>query len=91
MQVNGHMMYILLRTPWYLDGLVCVCDEGDEETEHHVNEKRYERIEINSAEQPHHCVLLLKLGERWKHVIPVDQREETFCHTTKAFKLNHNK
>lgn len=72
----------------YLDGLVCVSDEGDEETEHHVDEERDEGVQIHSAEQPHHRVLLLKLGKCGKHVVSIDQREEALSHSTHILKLN---
>ncbi len=31
----------------YLDGLVSSSDKSDEEREHHVNEQRDERVEVN--------------------------------------------
>lgn len=71
MRIGTHVKFIWYNHH-YLDGLVSICDEGDEETEHHVDEEGDERVEIGSAEQPHHCVLLLKVRKRREHVVPVD-------------------
>lgn len=71
----------------YLDALVSVCDKSYEKAEHHVDEERDERVEVDPAEQPHHCVLLLELCKRREHVVPVHQREEAFGHAAQTFKL----
>lgn len=72
----------------YLDALVSICDESYEQAEHHVDEERDERVEVDPAEQPHHSVLLLDLGKRREHVIPVHQREEAFGHSAQTLKLS---
>lgn len=77
------------RTQKYLDGLVGVCDEGDEERQHHVYEEGDEGVEVRSAEEPHQSVFVLQLGKRSEHVVTIQQGEQAFCHTTEAFKLGH--
>lgn len=44
-----------------LDGLVGVCDESDEQAEHHVDEEGDIRVEVDSAEEPHHVALVSHL------------------------------
>lgn len=71
----------------YLNALICICDESYEKTEHHVDEERDERVEVDPAEEPHHGVLLLELRKRLEHVVPVHQGEEAFGHTAQTLKL----
>lgn len=73
-----------------LDGLVCVCDEGNEQTEHHVNEEREEGVEVEPAEQPHHVSLLSHLLESGVQVITVDQREQALRHLVQGPELVEN-
>lgn len=61
----------------YLECVVCVCDDGDEQAEDHVNEERHEGIDVHSAENPHQAALLLHVLEGGEHVVSVDQREQT--------------
>lgn len=63
-----------------LNGLIGVCNESDEEAEHHVDEEQDEGVEIESAEEPHHVALVSHLQEGGVHVVPIDQREETLAH-----------
>lgn len=74
---TGKKTELFLR---YLDGLVGIRDEGDEEAEHHVDEEWYKGVEVDTAEHPHQRRLFLKLGECGKHVVSVHQREETLGH-----------
>ena len=71
----------------YLDGVVGVRDERDEERQHHVDEEGDEGVEVGPAEQPHHGVLVLQLGEGGEHVVAVEQREQTLSHAAQALKL----
>ncbi len=70
-----------------LDGLIGAGNESDEEAEHHVNEEGDEGVEVDSAEQPHHVALVPHLQEGGVHVVPIDEREEAFCHFVKRSKL----
>lgn len=72
----------------YLYALVSVRDESYEKAKHHVDEERDERVKVDPAEKPHHGVLLLELGERREHVVPVHQGEEAFGHTAQTLKLS---
>lgn len=71
----------------YLDGLVGVSDEGDEERQHHVDEQGDEGVEVGPAEEPHHDVFVLQLREGGEHVVAVHQGEEALRYTTQALKL----
>lgn len=72
----------------YLDALISICDESYEKAEHHVDEERDERVEVDPAEQPHYGVLLLELSKCREHVIPIHQGEEAFGHTAQTLKLS---
>lgn len=74
----------------YLDGVVGVCDEGDEEREHHIDEEGDEGVEVDAAEQPHQAVFVLQLCKGGVHVVTVDQREQALGHPTQALKLRWN-
>lgn len=56
-----------------LDGLIGVSDESDEEAEHHVDEQGDERVEVESAEEPHHVAIFPQHQKGGVHVIPVDE------------------
>lgn len=71
----------------HLDCVVCVGDDGDEEAEDHVYEERHKGVEVDSAEDPHQVVLLLHVLESGKHVVSVDQGEETLRHRVQAPEL----
>lgn len=73
----------------YLDGLIGVRDEGDEERQHHVNEQGDEGVEVRTTEEPHQRVFVLQLGEGGEHVVTVQQREQTLSHTAQPLKLEH--
>lgn len=66
----------------HLDGLVGICDEGDKEWQHHVDEQGDEGVEVRPAEKPHQCVFVLQLGKGGEHVVAVQQGEQALCHTT---------
>lgn len=91
--VIGFFVAFLFRSGrWqreYLDGLVGIGDEGNEERQHHVNEQRDEGVEVRAAEEPHQRVFVLQLGEGGEHVVAVQQGEQTLCHATQALKLGH--
>lgn len=74
----------------YLDGLVGVGDEGDEERQNHVDEEGDEGVEVRPAEEPHQLVLVLQLGEGGEHVIAVHEGEQAFGHSTQALELHDN-
>lgn len=71
----------------HLDGFIRVGDEGDEERQHHVDERWDERVEVRPTEEPHQGVLVLQLGEGGEHVVAVQEREQTLGHTTQLLKL----
>ena len=64
----------------YHNGVVGSGDERDEEGQHHVDEQRDKGVKVDLAEDPHQRAALLHLGERYKHVVSVDQREEALRH-----------
>ncbi len=47
----------------HLDGVIGVCDKGDEEAQDHESEERDEGVDIHSAEHPHQIILVSVLGE----------------------------
>lgn len=71
----------------YLDSLIRVGDEGDEERQHHVDEHWDEGVEVGSAEEPHQIVLVLQLGEGSEHVVAIQQGEQALRYTTQLLKL----
>lgn len=75
----------------YLDGLVGVGDEGDEERQHHVDEQRDEGVEVGPAEEPHQSVFVLQLGEGGEHVVAVQQGKKALRHATQSLKLGETK
>ena len=89
-QDDGLQIYKMRGKP-HLDGVVGVGDDGDEEAEDHVDEERDKSIEVDPAEHPHHAALLLHVLKGGKHVIPVDQREETLRHGVQGPKLKPKK
>lgn len=70
-----------------LDGFVGVSDESDEQAEQHVDEKRDEGVEVESAEKPHHVAFVFHPQKGAEHVVPIYEREETLCHFVKRSKL----
>lgn len=66
-----------LHQKYHLDGFVGVCDDCDEKAEDHVYEEGDKGVEIDSAVNPHQAALLLHVLEGGKHVVSVDQREQT--------------
>lgn len=71
----------------HLDGAVGVRDDGDEEAEDHVDEERYEAVEVDPAKDPNQAALLLHVLEGGEHVVSVDQREQTLRHRVQRPKL----
>lgn len=71
----------------HLDGVVGVGDDCDEQAEDHVDEERHKGVEVNPAEDPHHAVLVLHVLEGGKHVVSVDQGEETLGHRVQGAEL----
>lgn len=57
-----------------LDCLVGIHDDGDEETQYHINEERNEAVEVDAGEPPHHRILPRGGGEGGKHVVSIDER-----------------
>lgn len=85
--INKGSIIIIKTSKTNLDGFVCVCDERDEQTEHHVDEKRDEGVEVEAAEQPHHVALRSHLLKGREHVVPVDQREQAVRHLVQGSEL----
>lgn len=75
----------------HLDGAVSVGDDGDKKAEDHVDEERYKAVEIDPAEDPNQAALLLHVLKGGKHVVPVDQREQTLRHRVQRPKLQPKK
>ena len=61
----------------YLQRLVCVHDDGDEEGEDAVDEKGDEAVEVDAGEVPYHVIVRHSCRERHKHVITVHQWVQT--------------
>lgn len=49
----------LTQAQKYLDGLVCVGDEGNEEWQDHVDEQGDEGVEVSPAKEPHQSIFVL--------------------------------
>lgn len=39
-----------VRVHAYLDSFICICNEGDEETQHHIDEQTDEGVEVDPTE-----------------------------------------
>lgn len=88
---KGWWLQIFERSQHHLDGVVGVGDDGDEEAEDHVDEKRHKGVEVDPAESPHQAALLLHVLKGGEHVVSVDQREQTFWHRVQGPKLESGK
>lgn len=75
----------------YFDVVICVCDESDEQTEHHIDEERHKRVEIEPTEEPHHTTLLLHHPKRVEHVVSVDKRKQTLGDHVQSPELKHQR
>lgn len=71
----------------HLDGGVGVGDDGDEKAEDHVDEERYEGVEVDPAEDPNKAALLVHVLEGGEHVVPVDEGEQALRHRVQRPKL----
>lgn len=71
----------------HLDGGVGVGDDGDEEAEDHVDEERYEGVEVDPAENPNKAALLVHVLKGGEHVVPVDEGEQALRHRVQRPKL----
>lgn len=71
----------------YLYGIVGVSDDCDEKAEDHVDKERDKGIEVNSAENPHQAAFLLHVFKGGKHVISIDQGEQTLWHCVQGAEL----
>lgn len=71
----------------YLDGVIGVRDDCDEEAEDHVDEERYEGVEVDPAEDPNQAALVLHVLEGGIHVVPVDQGEQALRHRVQGSEL----
>lgn len=56
-----------------LDCLVGIHDDGDEETQYHINEEGDEGVEVDTGEPPNHRVLARGGGEGGKHIVSIDE------------------
>lgn len=74
----------------YLDGVIGVGDECDEKAEDHVDKEWHEGVEVDSAEHPHQAVLLLHVLKSGKHVVSIDQREQTLWHSVQRPELQRH-
>lgn len=74
----------------YLYGVIRVSNECNKKAEDHVYKQANEGVQIQPTEQPHQCALLLDLSKRCKHIIAVDQREQTLSHCVQILKLENN-
>lgn len=61
----------------HLDGVIGVGDERDKKAKDHVDEERHKGVEVDPAEDPNQAALLLHVLEGGKHVVSVDQGEQT--------------
>lgn len=77
--------------PSHLDGAVGVSDDCDKKAEDHVDEEWYKAVEVDPAEDPNKAALLLHVIKGGKHVVPVDQREQTLRHRVQRPKLQPKK
>ena len=71
----------------YLNGFIGVRDEGDEQTENHVDEQGHKGVQVDTAVEPHHVALHLHVFERGEHVISVDQGEQALGHGVQCAEL----
>ena len=56
----------------YLNSLVRITDDTNEQAENHVNEERNKRIEVDLAENPGGVALSIHLSKRHEHVVTID-------------------
>lgn len=74
-----------------LDGVIGVCNEGDEEAEDHVDEEWNEGVEVDPAENPHEHAFLLHVLEGGEHVVSINEWEQTLWHRIQGPELKQKK
>lgn len=71
-----------------LYGLIGSCDESNKQRQNHVDEERYEAVQVNLAEQPHQSTALLHPRKRHEHVVPVNKGEQALRHHGQGAELD---
>lgn len=56
-----------------LDCFIGIHDDGNEETQYHIDEEGNEGVEVDAGEPPHHRILARSGGEGGKHVVSIDE------------------
>lgn len=75
----------------YLYSLIGSCDESNKQWQHHVDEEWDEGVQVDLAEQPHQGAALLHPRKRHKHVVSVNEGEQTFWHHGQGTELRKEK
>jgi len=73
-----------------LDSLICVHDDGDEDTQNHIDEETDKEVEVHSAIPPHPAVHITHCLKCCKDVITVDQTEQTLGRCRQRAELHRN-
>ena len=80
-------MHDSICPPTHMQCPIGVLNERDEDREYHINEQSYEDIEVDLGEDEDKCRRIGCQTVRCKHVITIDEGEETFRCDKKCTKL----
>ena len=56
----------------YLDSLIGITDDTNEQAKHHVDEQWDEGVKVDFAKHPHSITLLVHLSKRHEHIITIN-------------------
>ena len=62
----------------FFDSFVSIHNDGNEKTQDNVEENDDEKVQVGSGEAPNHTVFSVHHAEGSKHIVPVNQGEQTF-------------
>ena len=71
----------------FFDSFVSIHNDGNEKTQDNVDEYDDEKVQIGSGEAPNHTVFSIHHAECSKHIVSVNQGEQTFRRGTDGAKF----
>ena len=77
----------MFKISTYFKSLVRVPNDTDKGAQYDIDEQRDKGIYVYLAEHPYRGTSLAHMGKSWVHIVPVQQRKQTFCRCQKCLKL----
>ena len=81
---SGQELFKILT---YFKSLVRVPNNTDKGAQYDIDEQRDKCIYVYLAKHPYGDASMAHFGKCWVHIVPVQQREQTFCRCQKCLKL----